>query len=127
MKNLLTAIILCITLAAGAQTKEFTIALSESSLSLRPGESKTVTVLISRSKSFSKGDADMGTASTLPQGIAITYSPASGNFESTIATITATPATAVGTYSIVLNSTIRYKTKGSILKLMVTNDNVAAK
>ncbi len=133
MKNLFTALALFVISTGWSQTKneiprsEFTINLSESSLSIRPGESKTLTVLIARSKSFAKGITELGFSSALPTGITVTYAPVSGNFESSMATITADPAASSGSYNLVLNGTIYHKTKGSILKLLVTNDNIVAK
>ncbi len=130
MKNLFTLCLLLAMSTAMAQTtprSEFTITLSESNLVVKPGESKSLTVWISRSKSFAKGNANLGFSSRLPEGITVVYEPSAGNLESSTATITAAPGVASGTYSLVFNATVYNKTKGSVLRLEVSNGNVAAK
>lgn len=118
---------------AVAQTKtelprtEFTISLSENSLTIKPGESKQITVAVHRSKSYAKSKAIMGLSSALPEGLTAVYEPAEGNFETSVVTLTAGPTAVSGTYQIVLNGTLNHKTKGSILKLSVSNENVAVK
>ena len=106
---------------------EFTISLSENSLTIKPGESKQITVAVLRSKSYAKSKAVMGFSNTLPEGLTAVYEPAQGNFETSVVTLTAGPTTVSGTYQIVLNSTLNHKTKGSILRLSINNENVASK
>lgn len=72
-----------------APSTEFTLELSASTLDLKPGESKDVTVTINRSKSFSKADVMLGLSSGLPKGITIAYAPAEGLISSSTAKITA--------------------------------------
>ena len=132
MKTLFTLSLLFVAALVMAQTKavprtEFTIDLSESSLVIKPGESKQVTVSIARSKYFAKEKAILGLQSSLPQGVTISYEPKEGNFETSVATISVAPDTAVGAYQIVLNAMISTKKKGAILKLLVGNDQVAVK
>ena len=133
MKTAFTLSLLFVMAFAMAQTKtdlpktEFAIAISENSLNIKPGESKQIMVSVLRSKSFAKSKALMGFSNTLPEGITAYYEPAEGNFETTELTITAGPTSVAGTYQMVLNSTLNHKTKGSILKLSVSNDNMASK
>ena len=133
MKTVLTLSLLFVLALANAQTstelpsKEFAIALSENSLSIKPGEQKQITVSILRSKSYAKSSAVMGFSNSLPEGVSAVYEPATGNFEATVVTFTAAPSAVTGTYQIVLNGTINHKTKGSILKLSVGNEPVASK
>jgi hypothetical protein len=133
MKNLFTACLFLLTCVAMGQNtpvmprSEFAIDLSESSLHLKPGESKTVKVSLNRSKSFATAEADFGFSSVLPQGITVTYEPGTESTSSRVATITAANTSAPGAYSVVLNATLRYKTKGAILKLQVGDEKVAAK
>jgi hypothetical protein len=107
--------------------KEFTINLSESTLSLKPGESKQLTVSIFRSKSFSKAEAVLAFSNKLPEGITAQYEPFRGNFETSVLTITAGPEMVLGTYQVIPNGTLNYKTKGNILKISVSNESVASK
>ena len=133
MKTTFTLLLLFVMAFAMAQTKtnlprtEFAIAISENSLNIKPGESKRIMVSVLRSKSFAKSKALMGFSNMLPEGITAYYEPTEGNFETTELTFTAGPTSMAGTYQIVLNSTLNHKTKGSILKLSVSNDNVASK
>jgi hypothetical protein len=133
MKTLFSLILVFVAMATLAQTKtelprsEFVLNLSESTLAIKPGESKQIVVSILRSKAFAKSKATLGFSSALPQGITMVYEPTAGNFETSVLTISAEPTMATGNYQVVLNGTVNYKTKGSILKLSVSNENVAAK
>ena len=133
MKTVLTLSLLFVLALANAQTttelpaKEFAIALSENSLSIKPGEQKQITVSVFRSKSYAKSSATMGFSNSLPEGVTAVYEPATGNFETTEVVFTAASSAVAGTYQIVLNGTVNHKTKGSILKLLVGNDQVASK
>ena len=133
MKTVLTLSLLFVLALTKAQTsrelpsKEFAIALSENSLSIKPGEQKQIIVSVLRSKSYARSSAAMGFSNSLPAGVSAVYEPATGNFETTVVTISAAPSAVTGTYQIVLNGTINHKTKGSILKLSVGNEPVASK
>ena len=133
MKTTFTFLLLFVMATAFAQTNtvlprtEFVISLSETSLSLKPGETRQVMIEVLRSRSFAKAKATLGVSSVLPQGITVSFEPTEGDFQSGVATITAAPNALIGTYSLVLNGTINYKTKGAILKLAVANENVASK
>ena len=133
MKTLLTLSFLFVVVLSFAQSTselprtEFTINLSESSLTLKPGETKQVTVSILRSKHFSKEKATMGLLSSLPQGITITYEPKEGNFENSVATIAAASDAALGISQLALSATLSTKKKGAILKLVVSNDPMVSK
>jgi len=117
-----------VTFIASAQTRqEFSINLSESSIVLKPGESKQVGISIVRSKGFTKGDVSLSLSNALPAGITINYEPAVGRFETSTATITASSAAAIGAYQLILNGTIQNKVKGTILKVAVTNEGIASK
>lgn len=124
MKNLLLTVlaVAAITFTASAQVAprtEYSVSLSENKIQVKPGESKEITVSILRSKSFAKSEAKLGLSSGLPEGITVTYANAEGMFESTIATITASPETKEGEYQLILKTTLNNKTKGSIVKLVV--------
>lgn len=127
MKTIITSLFLLASVVTFAQTKDFAIDLSESSVSIKPGESKQVTVSIIRSKYFAKEKATLGLQSALPQGITLTYEPKEGNFENSNALITVASDATPGTYNIVLSATLSAKRKGSILKVTVGSDQVAAK
>jgi uncharacterized membrane protein len=127
MKTFLTVFFLFAAAVSFAQTKDFTIDLSESSVSIKPGESKQVTVSIVRSKYFAKEKATLGLQSALPQGITLTYEPKEGNFENSNALISIASDATPGTYNIVLSATLNTKRKGSILKVTVGTDQIAAK
>lgn len=114
-----------------AQTKaelprnEFTVDLSESSLIIKPGESKKITVSIARSKSYTKAKATLGFGSSLPTGVTISYETNEGNLDKSTATIVVAQDTAPGVYQLVLSATLNTKKKGTILKLSVNNDQIA--
>ena len=99
--------------------KEFTLTLSDETVTLARGENKKVDIRILKSKSYQKGKMKMGLSSSLPNGITLSFDPEMGDSDSSQATITALPEAQPGTYSIIVNATINYKTKGSILKIAV--------
>jgi hypothetical protein len=99
--------------------KEFTVSLSDEKVNLARGEDKTFDVRILKSRAYQKGKIKMGISSTLPKGLTLSFDPKDGNGDVIKATITALADTAPGIYSVVVNATINYKTKGSILKIIV--------
>lgn len=105
--------------------QEFVVQLSENTLTLAPGESKTVTVSVVRSKSFQGGKVKLGTSTVLPQGVTLTFEPGEGDFETSKATLTATPEAAAGAYTLVINGLMHHKTKGSALKLEIAGNRNA--
>jgi hypothetical protein len=132
MKTAITLSFVFAAIAALAQTpelpkKEFAINLSENNLYLKPGESKQITVSILRSKYYAKEKATLGFSTALPKEITAQYEPSEGKIETSVITIAATSVAAVGTYQIVFNGTLNHVTKGSILKIFVSNENVASK
>lgn len=133
MKTVYFAALMLAAATAIAQTKserprtEFSLTLSESVITLKPGESKQVMVNIARSKSYAKENAVLAQMSELPQGITIAYEPNEGNFETSTATITAATDAAAGSYSLVLSSTLNHRKKGAILKLVIDSPSLVAK
>ena len=132
MKTALTVSFLFVVATAMAQTttevprSEFVIALSATSLSIRPGETKQVKVSIIRSRAFAKGKVTLGLSSAVPKNFTIAFEPTEGNIEMSIATITAGPDATEGIYQLIFNGTIHHKTKGTVLKLSLGSENVAA-
>ena len=124
MKPLLTLIIFMASIASYAQQveipqKEFTVSLSDESVSLSRGENKKIDINILKSKAYQKGTIAMGLSSTLPTGVTLSFDPKKGDADVSQATIMALPEALPGTYSIIVNATINYKTKGSILKVTI--------
>lgn len=133
MKILFTLSFLFVAAMVVAQTKtelprtDFLVNLSESSLTLKPGESKQVTVSIVRSKYYAKEKAVLGLMGQLPKGITVTYEPAEGNFESSVATLSAAADALPGTYNVIISTMLSVKKKGEILRVTVASDQVAVK
>jgi hypothetical protein len=133
MKKILTlAFVFAFALASAQNTTElprteFTIDLSESSLLLKPGESKQVTVSIARSKSFKKEKAILGLQSSLPKGVTVSFEPKEGNFESSIATISVATDATVGMHQLIMSAELSRKKKGTILKITVGGEQLTAK
>lgn len=104
--------------------KEYLISLSTNAISLTPGESKQVQVLINRSKTFTKGQVELGLSSSLPQGLTITFEPAKGEFNNSVATITASTQVADGKYPIILKSSLKNLNKGVILNISIEGKSI---
>jgi hypothetical protein len=105
-----------------APRTEFTVTLSATAVEAKPGETKSVDVILNRSKSYAKSNAKLGLSSGLPAGVTIVFEPAEGVIESSVAKISVGSEVKAGTYTIILNSVIQNKSKGKTLKLTV-NDN----
>lgn len=99
--------------------KEFVLSLSEESVKIVRGESKTIQIRSLKSKAYQKSEMKMGLSSSLPIGLQLSFTPENGKVDLTQATITASPEITPGEYSVILNSTINYKTKGSILEVTI--------
>ena len=124
MKPLIIVMLISASIVSYAQQvempqKEFTLSLSEETVILARGENKKIDIRILKSKAYQKGKMKMGLSSSLPNGIMLSFDPENGDSDSSQATITALPEAQAGTYSIIVNATINYKTKGSILKVAV--------
>jgi len=99
--------------------KEFTLSLSEETVTLARGENKKIDIRILKSKGYQKSKMKMGLSSSLPAGITLSFDPDKGDSDLSQATITALPEALPGSYSIIVNATINYKTKGSVLKIAI--------
>jgi len=126
MKNiLLTLIIATLANVLHAQekvrpNKEFTVELSATTIDIKPGESKSVEVALLRSKAYSKSNAVLGLSSSLPRGVQISFEPQEGVMEKSMITISTDGTAKAGSYTVIINSVIQNKSKGKILKIVVT-------
>jgi uncharacterized membrane protein len=102
-----------------APRTDFSVSLSENVITIKPGETKSLTVTILKSKSFSRSDVKLGLSSSLPEGLTVAYEPAEGKFESSVATFTASADAKAGEFQVVLKTTMNNKTKGSIVKVVI--------
>ena len=130
MKPLALLFLFAISLVGYAQpqtpSKEFAIVLSEDNIDISANETKEVEIRILRSKSYLKGSATLGLSSSLPQGIEVSFSPESGNFETAKVIIKSSDTVVPGRYSLVINAKLNGKTKGSIVKLNVSDKVIAS-
>jgi uncharacterized membrane protein len=108
------------------KASEFSIELSATELEVKPGESRDVNVNITRSRGYTKAKAKLGVSSTLPKGISVRYAPANGLINASIATVSVSDDTPAGTYVIVPNCTMNYKSKGALLKLIVAEASTSS-
>ena len=104
-----------------APRTEYSVSLSENNIKLKAGETRQLTVTVLKSKSFSRSETKLGLSSSLPAGITVSYEPAEGMFESSVATISAAAGTTAGEYQIILKTNVNNKIKGSIVKVVVEN------
>lgn len=101
---------------------EFTLSLSETQVEIKPGEAKTVELKLLRSKGYSKSKAKFGLSSSLPDGVTLTYEPSEGVIQTSAATISVSSNVKPGTYLLVPECTLNHKSKGTMLKLVVTEN-----
>lgn len=104
-----------------APRTEFSVDLSATTLEITPGQTKEVTLSILCSKSYSKSTAQLKLSSGLPAGVTVSFEPAEGVLERSVVTIAVAPQTAAGNYTLILNTTIRQKSKGATLRLTITD------
>jgi uncharacterized membrane protein len=109
--------------ATALPTKEFTLALSQNVLEIKPGEKKDVMITLLRSRSYSKLKAEINLSSSLPPGVDITFEASNGIIESTKALITVSDEAKPGNYTIIVNGSINHKNKGAMLKLVIGSAN----
>lgn len=108
------------TIAQTAPRTEFAIQLSKNALEVKAGTSTELNVTILRSKTYTKSKAKLGFSSQLPEGVSVSFEPAEGLFETSVATISVAENTKAGNYQFILNAELNNKVKGSIVKLEVT-------
>jgi uncharacterized membrane protein len=102
-----------------APAKEFALALSQNALELKPGETKDITVMLQKSRSYSKLKADVNLSSSLPAGVKISFDPDSGVLENTKAVVSVSEDAKPGNYTVIINGTMNHKNKGAMLKLII--------
>jgi hypothetical protein len=126
---LLTIVFAAVSLTGYAQEKtaprtDYSVSLSENLITIKPGESKQLTVTIVKSKAFSRSTVKLGLSSSLPEGLTVAYEPAEGKFESSVATFTAAADAKAGEFQVILKTNLNNKIKGSIVKVVI-NSSVA--
>ncbi|WP_333820370.1 hypothetical protein [Ohtaekwangia sp.] len=102
-----------------APQKEFVMKSATNSVEVKAGNQVTLDLKVIRSKSFQRGEATLGIASQLPEGVRVSFDQHQDDVAAYAAVITTTPSAAAGTYTVVLNCTINHKTKGVVVKLHV--------
>ena len=107
-------------------TKEFAVVLSQDQVDIAASETREIEIRILRSKSYLKGSATLGLSSSVPQGIEVSFSPETGNFETAKVIIKSSESAAPGQYSLVINAKLNGKTKGAIVKLNVRDKVIAS-
>lgn len=99
--------------------KEFSISLSKDKLELLRGENDQLDIGILKSRGYRDSKIKMGMSSIVPKGVSIAFDPSKGAFDFTKASISIADDAIPGTYLLIVNATLQYKTKGSILKLVI--------
>lgn len=102
---------------------EFTVSMSEKSISIAPGESKTIDVTLNRSKSYRKTNITLVVDSTLPQGISVVFNDGADPMVNQTMTITAAKDAAPFSKNLILKGKTNRGSKGVMFKLNV-NDAV---
>ena len=98
---------------------EFSISFSKDKLELSRGENDQLDIGILKSRGYQDSKIKMGISSSVPKDVSIAFDPNQGTFDFTKASISIGDGAIPGTYLLIVNATLRYKTKGSILKLII--------
>lgn len=104
---------------------EFNASLSENVIPIKPGETKSLTVSIIRSKAWTKSVATLSIPAALPEGIIISFEPAEGLFTESKMIIEIAPDVKAGVHTIMVRSEVRHKKKGNLLRIEVDNTSTA--
>ncbi|WP_276371709.1 hypothetical protein [Chryseolinea sp. H1M3-3] len=96
--------------------------VADDSVVIEKGTLKKINVSVLRAKGLSNENVRMETTSFLPDGVEISFAPERGDIDLSEAIIAVAPSTKVGSYFIVLSGTLQYKTKGRVIKLVVTDN-----
>lgn len=104
------------TLRLTVQAVDFSLEAKPSVLTLKPGESATVTIAIVRTNLT---DPVAFTAKNLPAGLSATFNPASAAGNETVLTISAAADAAPGTYSFTVEGAAAGKTKSVTISVTI--------
>lgn len=130
MKKLLALMALAVGFAvlSPAQTpptKEYTIQLSESKLTVKPGETKSVTLALNRSKRFAGYKAQLAITSVLPTGLTARLDPAEGRINSSVIYLEASNELKPGQYQLTVRCDLGRKLKATVLTVVVAENTSA--
>lgn len=99
--------------------KEFDIRSTPGTIEVSRGGSGSIILAIARSKSYQRSEAQLGTGSSLPQGISLVYEKALGVAHETKVTIVVSDQAAAGDFNLILNCTMHHKTKGVVVRVKI--------
>lgn len=124
MKYYCTAIVLLLLIQSlnaqdATPAKEFIVRAKTSKVEVPRGGQCNVEVEILRSKSYQRPEATLSLGSSVPAGVTVTYDPEKGAMSRTTVSIQVSAQATPGDYNVILNCTVKNKTKGVILKLKV--------
>ena len=124
LKTKLFLVLVVVSLGANGQNleipqNEFSISFSTDTLELSRGENDQLGIGILKSRGYQDSKVKMGMSSRVPKGVELEFDPSQGTFDFTKASISIGDDAIPGTYLLIVNATMRYKTKGSILKLTI--------
>jgi hypothetical protein len=116
--------------AQAAPQADFSLSVNPPSLTINPGGSATATVTITRGGGFTGGvtlDAfEAVPAVVLPNGVTITFNPASTTGNSSVATITVPSAVPAGVVNVIVSGNGGGLTRITSLTINVTGATIAA-
>lgn len=99
--------------------KEFIVRAKTNKVEVNRGGQGNVEVEILRSKGYQRSEAILSLGSSVTAGITVTYDPEKGVMDHSTVSIQVSAQAAPGDYNVILNCTVKNKTKGVILKLKV--------
>ena len=97
---------------------------SETSIALAPGESKTVEVILNRSKSYTKTNIDLVVESTLPEGITVSFKEGADPMVNQTMIIAVADNAAPFSKTLILKGKTNRGSKGVMFKLNVNDGSV---
>jgi hypothetical protein len=106
-------------LAGVAPKKEYSVKLSENTITVLRGAYKSVVVQLNRSRSFQKYKADAEAFGKLPKGVTLSFEPEQNVLDSTVLTVSVGSEVPAGEYLITVSGKMHAMSKSTLLKLIV--------
>jgi hypothetical protein len=128
---LATGFVLMFSICANSQNltipqNDFSIFTADS-ITIEKGSVQKLDVWALKSKPFLKRKIRMGVASALPEGVSVSFQPEFGSFDYCETTISANPSAKAGVYYVIISGSVQSLTKGSIVKIKISESGTTTK
>lgn len=114
------------TIAQDIPKKEFTISVSDTNITLQPGETKKYSVTLNRSKSYTKTEIDLLIDSSLPEGVTVSFENGLDPKINRVMVVSVADNTKPDSKALILKGKSLRASKGVMLNLSVGSETYTA-